>query len=156
MNNIYKFIISIGICQLTGVISAIFTRSSVSSWYRTINKPFFNPPDWVFAPVWITLYFLIGISAYLIWKNGFHSNSVKYAILIFCVQLIFNFLWSISFFGMHSILGGLVIIIMLWILILITFFSFYQISYVSGLLLLPYILWVSFAGILNYFIWKLN
>jgi benzodiazapine receptor len=156
MNNIIKLIISIVICQLAGFIGSFATRSSVATWFRTLEKPSFNPPPQVFAPVWITLYVLMGISFFLIWKKGTGNADIKYAMTIFIVQLVLNSLWSLVFFGLHSISGGMIVIIILWFLILTTIFSFYKISQPAAYLLIPYILWVSFASILNFAIWKLN
>ncbi len=156
MINIIKFIISIVICQLAGFISSFATRTAVAVWFRTLEKPSFNPPPQVFAPVWITLYVLMGIAFFLIWKKRAENSDVKYAMTVFIVQLVFNTLWSLVFFGLHSISGGMIVIIILWFLILTTIFSFYKISHTAAYLLIPYILWVSFASVLNFAIWKLN
>lgn len=156
MNNIIKFIISIIICQLAGFIGSFATRTAVAVWYRTLEKPSFNPPPQVFAPVWITLYVLMGIAFFLIWQKSAENSDVKYAMTVFIVQLVFNTLWSIVFFGFHSISGGMIVIIILWFLILTTIFSFFKISHPAAYLLIPYILWVSFAAVLNFAIWKLN
>jgi len=155
MPNIIKLIISIIVCQLAGLSGSFFTRSSFG-WYLELNKPSYRPPDWLFAPVWITLYLLMGISAYLIWKKGPEHSEVRYALALFIFQLIFNALWSVVFFGGQSVGGGLVVIIILWVLILVTIFSFYRISSLAGTIMLPYIIWVSFAALLNFTIWKLN
>lgn len=151
-----KFVISIVVCQATGLAASIFTRESVTTWYRILNKPSFNPPDWLFAPVWITLYALMGISLYLVWRKGFSFKEVQYSLGIFLVQLIVNSLWSFVFFGSRSISGGLIVIIILWVLILITILSFYKISSASAFILIPYLLWVTYAAILNISIWQLN
>jgi benzodiazapine receptor len=155
MSNIFKLIVSIIFCELAGLSGSFFTRSSFG-WYLELNKPSYRPPDWLFSPVWITLFLLMGISAYLVWKKGTENKEVKYSLIIFLIQLVFNALWSVVFFGGQSIAGGLVVIVILWVLILITIFSFYKISQVAGLLLIPYILWVSFAALLNFTYWKLN
>ena len=156
MNNFVRLIVSIVICQLAGIIGSIFTMSSVGTWYAAINKPAFNPPDWVFGPVWIVLYTLMGVSAFLIWKEDTKNKAVKNALIIFLLQLIVNVLWSIAFFGAHSILGGLIIIIILFILIALTIKSFHKVSKTAGNLLIPYLLWVGFAAALNISIWLLN
>jgi tryptophan-rich sensory protein len=156
INNTFKLIIAIVVSELSGIIGSVFTASSVSSWYVTLSKPALNPPSAVFGPVWTTLYALMGISAFLIWKRGLDRKDVKAALGIFIVQLILNALWSIIFFGLHSPGGALVEVIFLWFAILATIISFYKISKVSAYLLLPYIFWVSFAAYLNYSIWILN
>ena len=156
MNKFVKLIISIVICQLAGIIGSIFTMGSVETWYVTIAKPAFNPPNWIFGPVWVTLYTLMGIAAFLIWKEDIKNKAVKNALTIFALQLIVNILWSIVFFGAHSIMGGLIIIIILFILIIVTIKSFYKVSKTAGNLLIPYLLWVGFATALNFAIWQLN
>ena len=150
MKNLIKLLISIIICQLAGGIGSIFTSSSVKTWYLTISKPSFNPPNWVFAPAWTTLFLLMGISLFLVWRKG------KRGLPIFFIQLFFNILWSVMFFGLKSPLLGLIVIIILWILILLTIIKFFKISKPAGWLLIPYILWVSFATILNFSIFILN
>jgi len=156
MSNIVKLIVSIGICQLAGVIGMIFTMDSITNWYDSLNKPSFNPPDWIFGPVWVILYLMMGISLFIVWKEDLKNKEIKSAFLIFMIQLIFNAAWLIVFFGGHSIIGGLIVIVILWILILITILKFIKISRVAGILLIPYLLWISFATVLNYFIYKLN
>ncbi len=154
--NYWKLVASIIICQLAGIIGSFFTVSSVSTWYLTLNKPFFNPPSWLFGPVWITLYFLMGISLYIVWNKGIGSKEAKIAISIFGVQLILNTLWSIIFFGINSPLFAFIEIILLWIAIVMTIVYFYRISKTASYLLVPYLLWVSFAAILNFAIYYLN
>jgi len=154
--NVVKLVVSILICQLAGIIGSIFTAPSVATWYQAINKPSFNPPNWLFAPVWIILFLLMGISLYLIWQKGFVEKENKKALFWFILQLIFNVLWSFAFFGLQSPFYGLIVIVILWILILGTIFQFLKISKLAGKLLIPYILWVSFAALLNFSIWQLN
>ena len=156
MIELIKLIVCIVICQLAGFIGSIFTRDSVGTWYKMLNKPSFNPPNWLFGPVWITLYVLMGLSAYLIWRKGLSIKNVQYSLGIFLVQLVLNSLWSVVFFGSRSIGGGLIIIVLLWFLILITTLSFYKVSAISAYLLIPYLLWVTYASILNFSIWQLN
>ena len=129
---------------------------AVDTWYMAITKPSFNPPNWIFGPVWIVLYTLMGISAFLIWKEDIKNKAVRNALTVFILQLIVNILWSVVFFGAHSIMGGLIIIIILFILIVITIKSFYKVSKTAGNLLIPYLLWVGFATVLNFAIWQLN
>jgi tryptophan-rich sensory protein len=150
MKTLIKFLISIIICQLAGIIGSFFTSKSVATWYLTINKPAFTPPNYLFAPAWISLFLLMGISLFLVWQKG------KRGLPIFFIQLIFNILWSVMFFGLKSPLLGLIVILILWTLILLTIIKFFKISKPAGWLLIPYILWVSFATILNFAILILN
>lgn len=139
-----------------GIIGSFITIGTINSWYKTLSKPSFNPPNWVFGPVWTILYLLMGISAYLIWQKGVNKKKVKVALSIFGLQLILNFLWSFLFFGLHSPLVSFVEIILFWIMILFTIFKFYKLSKPASYLLIPYIFWVSFAAILNLSIVILN
>lgn len=150
-----KLVTSIIICQLAGIIGAVFTTSSISGWYAGLNKPFFNPPNWLFGPVWTLLYLLMGISLYLIWnqKNG---AGIKTALIFFAIQLGLNTLWSIIFFGMHLPLVAFLEILILLLFIALTITKFFPISKISAYLLIPYLLWVSFASLLNFYIVKLN
>jgi benzodiazapine receptor len=152
--NYFKLIFSIVICQLAGVIGSFFTVSSVSTWYVTLNKPFFNPPSWLFGPVWITLYFLMGISLYLIWNNV--DKDTKSARIVFFIQLGLNTLWSLLFFGLKSPFLAFIEIIVLWLFILLNILFFYQKSKAASYLLIPYFVWVSFASVLNFSIFYLN
>ena len=155
MKNLFRLIISIIICQSAGIIGSFFTVSSIGGWYQTLNKPVFNPPGYVFGPVWITLYLLMGISLYLVWnKKG--SAGIKIPLIIFFAQLFFNTIWSILFFGLESPVLALIDIKILLILIIITMFSFYKVSKPAAFLMIPYLLWVSFATVLNYYIVVMN
>jgi translocator protein len=154
--NYWKLITSIVICQLAGFIGSFFTVSSVSTWYLTLNKPIFNPPSWLFGPVWISLYFLMGLSLYLVWNKGLKSRHSKITISIFGIQLFLNTLWSIIFFGFKLPLIAFIEIIFLWMAILVIIIYFYKMSKTAAYLLVPYILWVSFAAVLNFFIYYLN
>ena len=151
-----KLVVSILLCQLAGVIGGLFTASSVNTWYATLNKPSFNPPNWLFSPVWITLYFLMGIALFLVWRKRRQAENVKIAVYLFGVQLILNILWSLLFFGLKMPLLALIEIIILWGFILITLQKFKKISKLAGYLFVPYLLWVSFAVALNFFLWSLN
>jgi benzodiazapine receptor len=153
---ILKLAISIIICLAAGFIGSIFTNRQIPTWYAALKKPSFSPPNWLFGPVWTALFILMGISLFLVWRKGLSYDGVKIAIIIFGIQLILNILWSILFFGFKSPLAGFIEIIILWILILITILVFYPIAKPAALLLLPYILWVSFASILNFSLWRLN
>lgn len=156
MNKILLLVISIIVCLAAGFIGSFFTSSSIGSWYSTISKPGFNPPGWIFGPVWTVLYILMGISLYLVLQKGLPDTHVKIAILIFAVQLVLNILWSILFFGMQSPMLAFIEIILLWVFILLTITHFYALSKPAAYLLIPYILWVSFAAILNFSIYMLN
>ncbi|RXA17065.1 tryptophan-rich sensory protein [Methanosarcina sp. MSH10X1] len=154
--NLFKLLVSILLCQLAGAIGSVFTASSLENWYLLLEKPTFNPPSWVFFPVWVTLYTLMGISFYLVWEKGFQKEGVKMALLIFGVQLGLNTLWSFLFFGLKSPFYAFVEIILLWLAICLTILKFREISKLASYLLFPYLLWVSFAMLLNYYLWILN
>lgn len=153
---ILKLVISILVCQVAGLIGSLFTLSSISTWYAQLEKPTFNPPNWVFAPVWTLLFLLMGISLYLIVSKGVGNKKVKTALSIFVIQLTLNILWSFLFFGLQSLLYAFIEIIILGLAILLTIISFYKISKTAAYLLLPYVLWVSFAAVLNFSILILN
>jgi len=151
-----KLIVSITICLFAGFLGSFFTIPAIPTWYATLTKPSFAPPNWLFFPVWTTLFVMMGISLYLVWRRGLEGQQVKNALVIFAVQLILNVLWSAAFFGLRSPLSGLIEISILWISIAFTIMIFMKISRTAGLLLIPYIIWVSFAAILNFMIWRLN
>ena len=155
MVKIIKLIISIVIPFIASLIGSLFTSSAIPTWYAALNKPSFNPPNWIFGPVWTVLYILMGISLYLIWVKPF-SKKVKYALDIFGIQLVLNIMWSFLFFYSRNPLFAFIEIIFLWLFILYTIFLFYRISKPSAYLLVPYALWVSFASNLNYYFWILN
>jgi benzodiazapine receptor len=154
--DIIKLVVSIVACQGAGAIGSIFTTPAIPTWYATLKKPFFTPPSWLFAPAWITLYLLMGIAAFLIWRKGLGQKGVRAALVVFLVQLVLNALWSVVFFGLQSPLWGVVVILALWVAILLTIIRFFKLSTAAGALLVPYILWVSFASVLNVAIWVLN
>lgn len=164
INNFFKLIIAIVICESAGAVGAIFTTPAISSgWYSALVKPALNPPAWIFGPVWTTLFALMGASLFLVWnsysdilKNTEMLPVWKRGIALFAIQLALNTLWSFLFFGMHSPGAAFIDIIFLWLSILGTIIIFSKISKLSAWLLLPYILWVSFASYLNYAIWALN
>jgi translocator protein len=178
-NNLFKFFTSIIICELAGIIGSFFTIPQINDWYKGLNKPFFSPPNWIFGPAWTTLFVLMGISLYLVWikkwipKNKIKSKNIKIwnlwsrkffvgswqkanIILIFILQLVLNILWSIIFFGAHSPGTAFFELLMLWFAIIFTIVNFYRVSKTAAVLLVPYILWVTFAGVLNFFIWIIN
>ncbi len=156
INNTFKLIIAIVVSELAGIIGSVFTTPSITGWYTGIVKPTLNPPAWVFGPVWTTLFALMGVAAFLVWKKGLDRRDVKIALGIFFGQLVLNPLWFIIFFGLHSPGGALIEIVFLWLAILATIITFARISKPAAWLLVPYILWVSFAMYLNYAIWTLN
>lgn len=151
----FKFIVAIVVCNLAGVVGSFFTTPAIDGWYATLLKPSFSPPNWVFAPVWTTLFTLMGVALFLVIKKK-PFTSVIPAILLFGLQLLANIAWSFLFFGLHSPLLGLVDILVLLILIVCTIVAFYKISKVAAYLLIPYVVWVSFATILNFYLWRLN
>lgn len=148
--------ICIFICLVIGFVASMATQSTVNTWYLTLNKPSFNPPNWLFAPVWTTLYALMGISAGWVWGKGFHHKWVQTALYHFGFQLLLNALWSIAFFGLKNPFLGLLVILTLLVLLSLTIRWFYVVSKFAALLLVPYLLWVCFATALNYKIWELN
>lgn len=177
--NFIKLLTSIIVCELAGIAGSFFTMPEITSWYMKVNKPSFNPPNWIFGPVWTLLFVLMGISLYLVWfKKAEPSKTIfakkikawnKYSekfyngswrriniYLIFWTQLILNILWSFIFFGMHSPSVAFFEVIMLWFAILFTIINFYRVSKAAAYIMIPYILWVSFASILNFYIWILN
>ena len=155
-----KFIVSLLLCQGAGFLGSIFTTTSVNTWYLTIAKPAFTPPSWVFGPVWVTLYTLMAIAFFLIWSHmGFFRNlftNHRPAILLFLSQLALNALWSVLFFGLQNPLAALIDLGLLLILLLATIRAFYKIRPTAAYLLIPYLLWASFAFFLNFSIWQLN
>jgi translocator protein len=157
--NLKNWLILLGFIILSesaGIIGSVFTAPAIESWYLGIIKPELNPPSWVFGPVWTTLFALMGIAAFLVWKKGLNNKGVKIALDIFILQLILNTFWSIIFFGLESPGWAFVEIIFLWVAILATVIAFARVSKPATWLLLPYILWVSFAVYLNYSVWILN
>ena len=153
---IIRLVVSILACQCAGLIGSIFTAPAIPTWYAALEKPPFTPPSWLFAPAWVTLYILMGVAAFLVWRKGLDQEGVKSALVVFLVQLVLNALWSVVFFGYESPVAGAVVIIALWVAILFTILRFFKLSVTAGYLLIPYILWVSFAAALNISIWILN
>lgn len=156
IKNVSHLIISIIICQSAGIIGSIFTTPAIPIWYASLNKPSFTPPSWLFGPVWLLLYTLMGISLYLIWQKGLENKKVKSAFLLFLINLVFNSLWSVLFFGFKNPQIALVDILLVWVLIIILMLRFLKIDKIASYLLIPYLLWVSFATALNFSIWQLN
>lgn len=156
MNNTIKFIISIFAPLIVGGLSGFFTTNSISGWYTTLQKPSFNPPNWIFGPVWTLLYIMMGIALFVIWKSEADSVLKKQALILFAAQLAVNFCWSFLFFYCESPSWALLDIIVMWVLIVMNIFSFGKISSFAAWMLVPYISWVSFAMLLNFAIWRMN
>ncbi|ANE53154.1 TspO/MBR family protein [Flavisolibacter tropicus] len=156
MKSWLKLLIALIIPQLVAASGAYFTVTGNGSWYQALEKPSWNPPNGVFGPVWTTLYVLMGIALYLVWKSNAPDKHKRWAISFWGIQLFLNLLWSYLFFGQEQILGALLEMIILWLFILFTIFAFARINKLAAWLLVPYISWVSFAAILNYTIWDLN
>ena len=150
---VIKLVLAIVFCQGAGIIGMIFTTPAIATWYKTINKPAINPPNWIFGPVWFTLYTLMGVALFIVWIDTKPKVS---AITVFIIQLALNAVWSIVFFGYHNPFYAFIVIIALWFSILFSIILFWKISDIAGYLLLPYIGWVTFAAFLNYSIWRLN
>lgn len=147
---------SVALPLLAGLIGSFFTRSSVDTWYVALRKTSFNPPGAVFGPVWTILYVLMGVSLFLVWRKGTADPRVRLGLGLFAVQLILNTLWSVAFFGAKSPLAGAVVIVALWVAILANVVVFAGISRWAAVLIVPYILWVTFAAVLNFSIYFLN
>ena len=156
MNNALKLVIAVAVPLAVGGLSGFATSRGVETWYPTLAKPFFNPPSWVFGPTWTVLYIMMGVAAFLVWRQGLAAEGVKVALAVFAVQLALNGLWSILFFGMQSPGAAFAEIIVLWLAIAATVSLFRRVLPASGWLLLPYLAWVSFAAVLNLSIWILN
>ncbi|MCC7551465.1 MAG: tryptophan-rich sensory protein [Methanobacterium sp.] len=156
IREIPKLIASVFIVFLAGSVGNLVTLPQITTWYVTLAKPSWTPPNDWFGPIWSILYVLIGIALFLVWRQGLNRRDVRFAILIFAVQLVLNILWSLVFFGLQSILGGFIIIFVLWIAILANMIAFYVISKPAGYLFIPYIIWVTIASYLNYSVLMLN
>ena len=154
--NYKRLIVSLLLPQLAGLFGAIFTTTAIPTWYAALEKPVFNPPNWIFGPVWTLLYILMGISVYLVWQQCGKRKGVENSLYLFWVHLIFNAFWSVIFFGLKDLALALVIILAIWAMILWMMIRFWRIDKRAALLLTPYLLWVSFATVLNYSILVLN
>lgn len=144
------------LCLIAGAFGSIFTYPAIPTWYAALNKPFFSPPNWIFAPVWTILYIMMGVSAYLIWKKRNEGIEAVKGLFVFAGQLFLNGMWSVVFFGYKDLFFGLLVIVLLWTLILMCMIQFNKLSRNAALLLVPYIVWVSFAALLNTAIWLMN
>jgi tryptophan-rich sensory protein len=154
--NWLKLLASVAACQLAGFLGSLFTRPAIPGWYAQLQKPSFAPPNWLFGPMWVSLYLLMGIAAYLVWQKGLAASGVRLALGIFIFQLLLNAAWSPVFFGLRSPLAGAAVIVVLWLAIAATIFAFAKVSPPAAWLLVPYILWVTLASALNISIYFLN
>ncbi len=158
-NSLKQGTLLIGCILLTnaaGFIGSFFTTPQIPNWYADLNKPVFNPPNWVFAPVWTTLFILMGISLFLVIRQGIKKPLIRSAVVVFGFQLMLNILWSVLFFGLQNPLAAVCEIVVLIIAIIWTMLLFYRLSKPAAYLLIPYLAWVSFASVLNFTIWWLN
>jgi len=157
MNKTVKIAIALIVCLVVGYSASIVTRPSVESWYPTLTKPIFNPPNWIFMPMWTLLYILMAVAAGLVWDKIKEQNEeVKKALAFFLIQLTLNAIWSYLFFGLKNPMLALIEIVLLWLMIYETYLKFIKINKTAGYLLIPYLAWVAFAAILNASIWWLN
>jgi benzodiazapine receptor len=157
MNKYLKIASLVTICLAVGYLSSMVTQTSITTWYPTLEKPIFNPPNWVFAPVWTILFILMGISAGLVWdKLETNTELVKKGMLFFTAQLVLNALWSYLFFGLSNLLLASIEILLLLLIIFETYLIFKKIDKNAGLLFIPYIIWVAFASLLTITIFVLN
>jgi benzodiazapine receptor len=154
--DVLTLVASILICQVAGLIGSLFTTPAIPTWYAGLAKPWFTPPRWLFAPVWTSLFLLMGIALFIVWRQGWGDRAVRIALSAFGAQLVLNILWSVLFFGLRSPLAGLIEIVVLWFAIALTVASCWRVSTRAGVLLVPYLVWVGFAMILNLSIWRLN
>ena len=154
--NLWKLIASIALCQSAGIVGSFFTIPAIGSWYMFLNKPSFSPPNWVFSPAWLTLYTLMGIALYLVWTSYVPSSWKRKVMAFFIAHLAVNAGWSIVFFGLHNIALAFVVIIVLFVMIIFSIRIFYSVNRLAAHLLWPYLAWVSFATVLNYYLMVLN
>ena len=156
LNVIVKIFVALAVCLFIGFMASLATQVGIADWYPTLNKPWFNPPNWIFGPVWGVLYVLMGIAAGIVWSKGFYHKWVKTALYHFLFQLLLNGAWSILFFGLKEPLWALLDIIVLFVILIFTIKWFKIVSNTAAYLLIPYAVWVLFAAILNFEIWRLN
>lgn len=143
------------VCFTAAGIGSLVTNSSVKTWYSQLNRPAWTPPNWIFAPVWTTLYLMMAISAWLVWR-GWNWSAARFALVLFGIQLALNILWSVVFFGWRKVGPAFAEILLLWMMIIATTVAFYPLSLLAAWLLLPYVVWVAFASYLNFRIWQMN
>jgi translocator protein len=152
-SNVGRLVASIAACEAAGALGSVFTLSAITNWYASLQKPWFTPPNWLFAPVWLTLYLLMGVTLYILWGKRQQAGS---ALAAFAVQLALNVAWSVVFFGAHELFYGFVVIVALWVAILATMVLSYTTSRAAAVFLVPYLAWVTVASALNYYVWILN
>jgi translocator protein len=156
MGDIPRLLISIAICQAAGLVGGWATAASLRDWYPTLRKPWFTPPNWLFPVAWTSLFLMMGVAVFLVWRLGTETPGVAPALAIFGVHLILNMFWSIFFFTLRSPGWGLVELIFFWLSIVATIVAFAPLSTTAAWLMAPYLVWVTFAGLLNWAIWRLN
>jgi tryptophan-rich sensory protein len=156
ITNVIALIICLAIPFLAGAFGGFYTAPAIPTWYAGLAKPAFNPPGWIFGPVWSALYAAMGVSLYLVWRTGMKQPGVKRAAILFAAQMALNAAWPFLFFGLRNPGIALVEIVLLWVMIILTLVAFLRVSRPAGLLLVPYLAWVSFAAVLNFAIWRLN
>ena len=149
-----KLVLSILLPQTAGFVGSIFTLNAIPTWYEYLTKPSFAPPNWIFAPMWVTLYLAMGIAVYLNWISN--NKQSKYNVRLFFIHLLFNFIWTPVFFGLKNLGLALIVILLLMYLIVLMIVKFWRVNKVSSILLIPYLIWVAFASLLNYYYWILN
>ena len=155
MRSVAELVLWLAIVALAAILGSLATGPALPDWYERLRKPWFSPPNWLFGPVWTVLYVMMAVSAWLVMRRA-GQMVVAPALFLFLVQLAVNAGWSLVFFGLHSPGHALVVLIALWLLIVATIAVFWRVSAWAGGLLLPYLAWVSFAGVLNWAIWRLN
>jgi tryptophan-rich sensory protein len=155
-SDIVSLVVAVVIPLIVGGLGGVATASAIPTWYQGLNKPAWNPPNWVFGPVWTLLYILMGVTAWLVWRQGWDNLPVRVALAIFGAQLLLNLFWSLIFFGLRSPGWAVLEIVILWGFVLATTVQFYRLDSIAGLLLIPYQLWVTFAAVLNAAVWQLN
>ena len=153
--SIYALFAAVGICLVVGIAASVVTASSIKDWYPLLEKPSWTPPNWLFGPVWSALYVMMGVAAWLVWRDS-TGTVQRRVLLIFASQLILNCIWSFLFFGLRSPGWAVLEIVLLWSMIVVTMFSFAKINRLAAGLLVPYVVWVSFAAALNFAVWNLN
>ena len=151
-----KIIICLVVTFSAPVVSSFVMEPGGSDWYANLNKPFFNPPGWVFGPVWTVLYILMAVSAGLVWQKGLAERKVRAAMGLYLAQLILNAIWTPLFFGLEMPLPAFIDIVLLWAAIVFTILAFLRVSKIAGVLMVPYLVWTTFAAVLNFSLWYLN
>ena len=157
MSKLYKILVMVVTCLVIGYLSSNVTQTSVNTWYPTLNKPFFTPPNWAFPVAWTTLYIFMGVAAGLVWSRiEYEADVVRKGLTYFAIQLALNALWSYLFFGLKNPLLALAEIVLLWLMIYETYIQFKKVDKIAGYLFIPYLIWVTYATALNASIWWLN